>query len=196
MIQMSNMKRIGLREVTGATVLSGALRGADLLALLLREGATEPPAPQPTFLDFTGIEAATASFLRESIVAYRDIVRARRDSLIYPVIANANESVREDLAELLKSRGGVLMTCDLADDGTVSNPSIIGRLESKQQLTFDFVRKRGETDASELKQEFGENESVVATAWNNRLASLVALGLITESSFGRSKRYKPLLQGL
>ena len=39
-------------------------------------------------------------------------------------------------------------------------------------------------------------DMVGATAWNNRLSSLAALGLIIEMSLGRTKRYKPLLQGL
>jgi hypothetical protein len=171
------------------------LRGQDLLARLLREVAIEPASPEPLFLDFTGIEVATASFLRESILAFRDIVRGRR-SMIYPVIVNANDAVREDLMELVKSRGGVLLTCQLADDGTVSDPRLIGDLDPKQQLTFDLVRQRGETDAGELMRECGANETVGSTAWNNRLSSLVALGLIIELSYGRTKRYKPLLQGV
>jgi hypothetical protein len=190
------MPRISISQTTsGATVLSGALRGQDLLGHLLRATAAEPTSPQPVFLDFMGIDVATASFLRESVLAFRDIVRGRR-TLIYPVVANASEAVIEELNELVKSRGGVLMTCQLADDDTVSNPSLIGQLDPKQQLTFDLVRRRGETDAMELMREFGGSEEVGSTAWNNRLSSLVALGLVIEMSFGRTKRYKPLLQGL
>ena len=166
-----------------------------MLTHLLRATAVEPTSPQPIFLDFTGIDVATASFLRESVLAFRDIVRGRR-SVIYPIVANAGEAVKEELDELVKSRGGVLMTCELGDDGTVSNPSLIGQLDPKQQLTFDLVRQRGETDAMELMRDFGGSEDVGSTAWNNRLSSLVALGLVIEMSFGRTKRYKPLPQGL
>jgi hypothetical protein len=45
-------------------------------------------------------------------------------------------------------------------------------------------------------RECGTKETVGSTAWNNRLSSLVALGLIIELSYGRTKRYKPLLQGV
>lgn len=190
------IKRVPISHVApGSPILSGALRGQDLLARLLREVAIEPASPEPLFLDFIGIEVATASFLRESVLAFRDIVRGRR-SMIYPVIVNANDAVREDLTELVKSRGGVLLTCQLADDGTVSDPRLIGDLDPKQQLTFDLVRQRGETDAGELMRECGTKETVGSTAWNNRLSSLVALGLIIELSYGRTKRYKPLLQGV
>jgi hypothetical protein len=190
------MKRILIPEVASGPVLSGALRGQELLAKLLREVAAEPPSPQPLFLDFKGIDSATASFLRESVLAFRDMVRGRR-STIYPVIANASEPVQEDLRELVRSRGGVLLACRLAEDGTISEPRLIGDLDPKQQLTFDLVRKRGETDAVELMREHGANEPVGSTAWNNRLSSLVALGLVIEEiSSGRTKRYRPLLQGV
>lgn len=183
------------QAVPGSSILSGALRGQDLLTKLMRAAAMEPVSPQPLFLDFTGIEVATASFLRESVLAFRDIVRGRR-SMFYPVIANVSEAVHEEFVELVKSRGGVLMTCMLADDETVTEPGLIGQLDPKQQLTFDLVRQRGETDALELMREFGKSEEVGSTAWNNRLSSLVSLGLIVELSTGRTKRYKPLLQGL
>ena len=197
MSHVNNMiRRVRIAEATPGPVLSGALRGQGLLAKLLPEVAVEPNAPQALFLDFSGIEAATASFLRESVLAFRDLVRNRRSN-IYPIIANADEAVREDLAELVKSRGGVLLTCQLAQDGTASDPRVIGDLDPKQQLTFDLVRKRGETDAAELMREHGANEPVGSTAWNNRLSSLVGLGLIIEDmSSGRTKRYRPVLQGV
>jgi len=189
------MKRILISELTPGPALSGALRGQELLAKLLPEAAAEPPSPQPLFLDFNGIDSATASFLRESVLVFRDMVRSRR-STIYPVIANASELVQEDLKELVRSRGGVLLTCRLADDDSVSEPGMIGDLDPKQQLTFDLVRERGQTDAMELMREHGASELVGATAWNNRLSSLAALGLlIEEMSTGRTKRYRPLLMG-
>ena len=190
------MKRVLISELSPGPVLSGALRGQELLAKLLPEAAAEPPSPQPLFLDFKGIDSATASFLRESVLVFRDMVRGRR-STIYPVIANASELVQEDLQELVRSRGGVLMTCRLSDDGSVSEPGMIGDLDPKQQLTFNLVRERGQTDALELMRDFGASEPVGSTAWNNRLSSLVALGvLIEEMSTGRTKRDRPLWIGV
>jgi len=45
-------------------------------------------------------------------------------------------------------------------------------------------------------REYGEREGVKQTAWNNRLVSLAALGLIVEITQGRAKRYKPLFEGV
>lgn len=187
--------KIDLLEVCGSPVLAGALNGRTALGRLLEATATEAGAPEPVFLDFSGIEVATASFLRESVLTFRDIVRGRH-SHYYPIVANPDELVQDELIELLKPRGGVLMTCILADDGTVTNPVPLGELDPKQRMTFDLVLQRGETDAGALMREFGESERVKhTTAWNNRLASLAALGLVIEQSQGRAKRYRPLFEG-
>lgn len=187
--------KINLLEVCGSSVLAGALNGRTALGRLLEATATEADKPEPVFLDFSGIEVATASFLRESVLAFRDIVRGRR-SHYYPVIANPDESVQDELIELLRPRGGVLMICTLADDGTVTGAAPLGELDPKQRMTFDLVLQRGETDAAALMREFGESEGVKhTTAWNNRLASLAALGLVIEQSQGRAKRYRPLFEG-
>jgi hypothetical protein len=195
MRHVNNVNRVSILDATSGTVLSGALRGQQLLAKLLSILANEPAGPEAVFLDFAGIEAATASYLRESILAFRDMARARRSN-IYPVVANANEIVYEDLSEVVRARGGVLLTCVLNAKGQVSEPRVIGELDPKQQLTFNLVKELGSTDAVTLREHSGET-SVVPTAWNNRLAALVGLGLIVEdASSGRTKRYRPLLQGI
>lgn len=184
--------KIDLQNLCGSPVLAGALSGRTALNRLLEETAGEPARPEPVFLDFSGIDVATASFLRESVLAFRDIVRGRR-SAFYPVVANANEVVRDELMELLRPRGDVLMTCTLTDDGTVLDAAPLGDLDPKQGLTFDLVRQHGETDAGALMRDYGESEGLKhTTAWNNRLAALAARGLIIEQSYGRAKRYRPI----
>ena len=164
-----------------------------MFAKLIKQANPQPAHPEPIFLDFLNVEVATASYLRESVLAFRDFVRGKR-SMLYPVIANANEEIREELLMLAASSGDAIMSCLLSSDGKVSNPALIGSLDPKQQLAFDLVNQRGETDASELMRDFGEGLRR-ATGWNNRLASLAALGVIIEVSQGRSKRYRPVLAG-
>jgi hypothetical protein len=187
--------RVALQQIGHDKVLAGALNGKAALMGLLEATMSEPTEPEPLFLDFAGVEVATASFLRESILAFRDIVRRRRSNF-YPVVANPNEAVRDELLELVRVRGDVLMTCVLDEVGTVVSTAAVGNLDPKQQVTFDLVRQHGETDAAELMRVYGETEGLThATAWNNRLASLVTLGLIVETSMGRAKRYRPLFSG-
>ncbi len=187
--------KIDLKATCGTPFLAGALNGRAALNQLLTATANEPDGPALVFLDFDGVEIATASFLRESVLAFRDIIRGRR-SQYYPVIANANVYVRDELVELLGTRGDVLMTCGLEEGGFVTNVAPIGELDPKQRLTFDLVHEHGETDAGALMRNYGQSEGLKhTTAWNNRLASLAALGLIVEESQGRTKRYRPLFEG-
>lgn len=187
--------KIDLQDLCGSPVLAGALSGRTALNRLLELTAQEPASPEPVFLDFSRIEVATASFLRESVLAFRDVIRGRR-SAFYPVLANANDVVRDELMELLRPRGDVLMACVTSDDGTVSDAVPVGELDPKQRLTFDLVHQHGETDAGALMRSYGESEGLKhTTAWNNRLAALAARGLVVEQSHGRAKRYRPLFEG-
>ena len=187
--------KINIAKLFERTVLAGALNGRKALNLLLERTMDEPDCPEPAFLDFSEVEVATASFLRESIIAFRDVIRGRR-SKFYPVVANANDVVRDELIELLQQRGDVVMTCTLENDEYVRDAAPLGQLDPKQLLTFDLVCQLGETDAGALMRDYGESEGVKhATAWNNRLATLAALGLVIEKSQGRAKRYRPLFKG-
>lgn len=183
---------VNIAQLAGGPVLSGAPSGRQLYAKLVEALPPEPSSPHPLFLDFENIEVATASFLRESILAFRTFVRGRKSNL-YPALANATAGVIDEIVELVHPRGDVIMTCTIDDNGKVIRARYIGQLDPMQQLTFDLVNKYGETTASKLMEI--ENGHVKATAWNNRLASLSNLGLICEESHGRMKTYKPLFGG-
>lgn len=186
--------KILMQDLEGKQVLAGAIQGQKAWMKLIEHTRQEPEQPEPVFLDFKGIDVATASYLREAVLNFRNTVRQRRSNF-YPIIANANAAVIEELNVLLDPRGDVLMLCALNEDGEAQEPQLLGRLDPKQRFTFDLVHERGETDASELMQEHGDKEGVKQTAWNNRLAALAGLGLIVELSQGRNKRYRPLLAG-
>ncbi len=188
--------RVSMEEIGQGNVLAGAMNGKTGLARLLERVGVEPETPQPFLLDFREVDVATASFLRESVVAFRDMIRGR-DSHYYPVVANANDSIRDELLVLARARGDAFMTCNVANDGKISRAALIGNLEAKQRMTFDLVNEYGETDAGELMRQYGKREKTRhATAWNNRLSALASLGLIVEMRQGRLKRYRPLLQGV
>lgn len=180
---------LDIAEFAGVNILSGAPSGRQLYVKLIEALGDEPRTPEPLFLDFGRIEVATASYLRESVLAFRTFVRGRKSNF-YPAVANANADVIDELVELLHPRGDVLMVCVVDDDGTVLRCRYVGKLDPMQQLTFDLVNREGETTAVRLMEI--ENSQVKATAWNNRLASLSSLGLICEQSRGRTKSYKPI----
>jgi hypothetical protein len=153
-----------------------------------------PPDPTLLYLDFAHIEVATTSFLRDSVVAFRNHARSHLGT-VYPVIANAGAGVREELHEFLRSRGDALVACMLDAQERPSHPEVIGQLDGKQLATLRAVIVAAETDAVELGKEFPAEE-IGTTAWNNRLAALSAKGLLIETSAGRAKRYRPVLENL
>lgn len=181
---------VSLKGLANNTVLSGAVNGKRLLGQLLAS-VDEPTEPTPLFLDFTGIEVATASFLRESVVRFRDLMRVKRSTL-YPVVANADESIVDELSVLMGANGDAMMCCCLDDQGHVTSATLIGSLDPKQRLTFELINRLGETDAGTLMREHSKDEVIKQTAWNNRLAMLASLGLVIELPQGRAKRYRPL----
>jgi len=178
-----------IASLAGTTILSGAPSGRDLYAKLIALLPDEPEGPELILLNFGDVAVATASFLRESVLAFRTFVRGRKSNF-YPVVTNASASVIDEIFEVVHPRGDVLMTCATDQDGLLLRCRPIGKLDPMQQLTFDLVNSYGATSASKLMEI--ETGAVKATAWNNRLASLSNLGLIFEQSRGRAKIYRPI----
>jgi len=175
-------------------VLAGAGNGKVAFASLIRHTTQEPQRPAPLFLDFKDVEVATASFLRESVFALKLYLRAVRSNF-YPVATNPNETVYDELIMVANALGDAIVSCILGSDDDVSDVGLIGQLEPKQQQTFELVNELKIADASCLMRLYGAAEQTKATtAWNNRLASLAAKGLILEFSRGRAKYYQPLLE--
>lgn len=182
---------IQIGELVGKKVLTGATHGRNLCTKLLERIDRYPSEPKHLLLDFGGVDVATASFLRECVLEFRDTVRRRWPEL-YPVVANANEDIVEELRILTEPYGDVLALCSIGEDGRPERFVLLGELDPKQKVTLDLVTKLGEADAAMLMTESPETEQVGRTAWNNRLASLTKLGLLMESTHGRSKRYRPV----
>lgn len=184
--------RLDVAELAGLSILSGAPSGRELFGKLVAMLPPEPDTPELLFLDFGKVQVATASFLRESVLQFRDFVRGRKSNL-YPVVANAASDIIDEIFELVQPRGEVIMTCNIGDDGAVVRSRHIGKLDPMQKVTFDLVNSQGETTASKLVE--SQSGDIKATAWNNRLASLSNLGLISEQAQGRAKTYRPLFSG-
>jgi hypothetical protein len=178
--------------VDGDRILTGAQPGRQLFSQLVANapGSNEP---EPGFLDFSGIEVATSSFLRESVIAFRDYARSTLPNL-YPVVANAAEAVAEELTFFLRHRSDALWACDLNEDGVPRNARLLGELDDVQRATFDLVLELGAASAPSLAAASGVGSGVGPTAWNNRLTNLAARGLLIERRGGKTKTFAPVLE--
>lgn len=183
--------RVSIRELMdGEDTLFGVPAGRACLSRLIEETA-EPDSPALLYLDFAGIAAATVSFLREGPLAFRELLGTRSSNL-YPVFANLALAVADSLQDYLDRTGDAVFACELGPDEVPEKARLIGRLEAKQRLAFDAVRRRREATASQLAE--GEEDEVGVTAWNNRLAGLVAKRLLVEVRHGRSKTFRLALE--
>jgi hypothetical protein len=176
----------------GQTILSGVQSGRKLFAQLVARAA--PPSQEEiAFLDCTGVIVATGSFLRESILAFRDYARSTLPHL-YPVVANPAEAVIEELDFLLKHRKDALWICERDPQGQVDKARIIGELDAAHRATFELVAALRTASAPDLANR-GDN-AIGPTAWNNRLAYLASRGLLIERRAGKSKTFTPVLETL
>lgn len=175
-----------LREFTAEfPTLTGVDRARLLLAKLIAWTAHESPKGT-LIIDFTGIADASASFLREAILAFRDYVRAYQPEL-FPVLANIAASVREELDTLLKARGEAMPACRIDDAGKAVDADIVGALEPSLSQTLDMIRARGPLALSDLPEE------TKATTWSNRLASLIRQGFIVPIPEPNKRLYRYVL---
>jgi hypothetical protein len=179
------------KTADGESILAGSRAGKRLFGRLV-EIIVPVRAAVPLYLDFVGIEAATASYLRESIVALNSYNLSRNNNL-FVVAANAEDPVEEELEFCLKAQNGIMLSCSLGDRNQVSKVRLLGSLDSKLEPAFSYVYENGEGDAATIWQHFREQEPIKINAWNNRLAALSALGVVIEEARGRGKYYRPVV---
>ena len=183
---------LSLKGFANNGVLAGSIEGQKVFRELL-QNTPAPTKPEVVFVDFSGVDVATTSFLRDGILAYRNHVRSTQP-LLYPVCANLSSRVHEELQSFLQERNDALVACRLGEGGQVSDVELIGQIDGKQGVALRGVLDLGESDAPGLRTHVAEE--VAATAWNNRLVALVEKGILIEVSSGRNKRYRPVLEGL
>jgi len=183
---MNSLTVLALRDFTAEfPSLTGVARARHLLAKLIAWTADE--APKGTLvLDFTGIADASASFLREAILAFRDYVRAYQPD-VFPVLANIADTVREEFDTLLKARGEAMPACRLDAGDKPVEATIIGVLEPSLSQTLDMIRDRGQLALGDLPTE------TKSTTWSNRIASLIRQGFVVPIPEPNKRVYRYVL---
>src|SRR4051794_24321449 len=135
--------KLDLSEIVhGENVLAGAAYGAVVQSQFVAR-VRSLTAPTVVALNFLGISVATGSFLRESVLGFRDYCRRSQPNLS-PVVANPNDKVLEELRVLLVPRREALVCCVLGTDDRPASARVEGVLEEKQIITLDAVLAAGE----------------------------------------------------
>lgn len=182
-----------LTSSTGSTTLAGSAMGRQMLAKLIE--ITKPVAePTLAFLDFADVDIATGSFLREAVMGFRDFCR-NAAGMIYPVVANANAAIEEELATYLRGRNDAIWACTLDADDAANNPHILGELDAGQMNTIHLIAEHHPISAPELAK-LRPDDKIGTTAWNNRLATLSAKGILKEERHGKTKLFSPVMEAI
>jgi len=185
--------QIFIKKLAGNTpVLSGFARGSLLLGKLT-ETVQIKEEPTAVYLDFQGVEVATSSYLRAGVLGFRDYCVKQRLN-IFPIVANANSEIVEELRIALEGRNDAVVVCNVGKNGRVSEKRIVGSLDEKQRRTLDLVAQEGKVDAQTLEKNYKKVEPIGATGWNNRLANLAEKALLIESRRGRGKEYRFVME--
>jgi len=177
-----------LRLARGNDVLAGSSAGRRMCNSLW--DIAKASKPGLFIVDCSGVSVATSSFLREGIVAFRNLVRRERSDL-YPVLSNLTADVEEEFVALLNQMGEAFWVFDVGR-GIVKKYRLIGRIDPKLKETLELIEKGQGYDAATLWKSTNSTESVGVTAWNNRLANLSKQGLVFESKVGKQKYFHPL----
>src|SRR3546814_12137541 len=137
---------------------------------LFRSIEKTKPVAQPTlaFLDFAEVDIATGSFLREAVMGFRDFCR-NAAGMIYPVVANANPILEEELATYLRGFNDAICSCTLPADAPANKPHILGDMAAGQLINIQLITDHHHLYAPARSKEQRAGNECVSTlcAWRS-----------------------------
>ncbi len=173
-------KRVFLREVTDRASLAG--RPAALLDRPKIEEAALAKASDGGWVvvDFEGIAVMTASYFDAGLWPLWGVVpRDRGLDALHPVLANIGQDVIDDVAIGLREHGGAAWVL------TGDAPRLIGKVDDGTRRLLAALEQREPATAADLEG----LDSIVRTAWSNRLAALYDQRLVRRQKDGKRLLY-------
>lgn len=158
-------------------------------------------------LDFAGIEDATPSYIKATVLALHQCGRLYAEELshseavelgsqVHPFnivvcLLNASEPVQLCVHEVFSLRGlGVLNGVSIPED-RLDRAVLLGRLDPKVEHTLLVTAPLPNFSAPELSVHV-VSEQLSVNGWNNRLAELHRHRLIRRRTEGRTLRFFPI----
>lgn len=173
--------------------LTGAITGeahAQQVRKLVQKAA--PAEREAVILDFTGVESASASYLKRLLNPFF-LPAGEREALkqeIAPIAISINHAdLHEDLEDYLNGKERVLILADIVNGRPRFN-KLLGRLDGAAAETFAELRKLKQSTAAALYARH-RDKTTNQTAWNNRLVQLVDMRIARRSREGRFWVYQP-----
>jgi hypothetical protein len=197
--------------IAGPPVASGARTGENH-ARLMREQIKRVEFGDEgllVFLDFTGIEVATASYIVKTVLWLTmcgrmhagALKKAEQRSLdatveplnVFPVVLGANDDIQQEIDEVFARRGLACLIAEGIQNGGIAVGAVRGTVEPMIARTIRALGGVLEVTAEDLHAKCpGENVNV--TAWNNRLSELIRIRLARRRRQGKFWMYQPLAE--
>jgi hypothetical protein len=184
---MHQIKLPMLHSATGA-ILAGKNIGKQI-ALRNLTDLTIPQAPTIIELNFFGVDIATASFLSEAVVKFRNHVR-RSSPFGYFIVTHLSEVVQEELDDYLTLLGDAMPAAP-SSNFNASAVEVLGTLEPGLEYALRCIREKSHVCPRDLHREEAI-EKLSQTTWYNRVKQLAIKGFVIETTNGRSKRYSAI----
>lgn len=180
--------------------LAGATFGGELLARVVEQLDTTGTSHVPLVVfDFTGIESASASFLKALVFGLlpaptRDSSDQRNRVEAFPVVLGMQQLVREELVDYLGLAGRAAVEALSLQGEELLSARLLGHLDEALHRTLVALLRKGAATATELHAESGGKINI--TAWNNRLADLYVKRLARRRRQGKQWIYEPIAREL
>ena len=191
----------------GESLCFGATMGQKHLAPLVEELRKEPNESRVVLLDYAGIEAVNASYVKATAlwllrcgVAHADIEDGRVRSApagleafnVFPVGLNPSAEVREEFDALLRSERLPFLIAEASDGDRIVKAVQMGHLEAALEETLTALARERRATASELCERHPRKPPIKPSAWSNRLSEMHRLRVVRREREGRQWFYVSL----
>lgn len=183
-------------EFAGATL--GEQHIAPLLDVIQGGEFAEPPG-KLVVLSFSGVNSATASYIKATVLALYAKAGAKPagsdlagepEQHFFPVVCDLNDEVSEGIQEVFESRRLFCLEATAMTGDVVEHANVFGAPDAHQIETLLALQELGRATSSELKDHVGSRIST--TGWNNRLYDLYRLRLVRRFKRDRQWVYEPV----
>ena len=103
---------------------------------------------------------------------------------VYPVLANANESILDEIVFVLESSGNLIW--HLQEEQGKSSARLLGQPDSYDRDLFDLILRSGSLSARDLH---ANDSSIGVTAWSTRLSQHHHNRLLRRAKLGKQQIY-------
>lgn len=191
----------------GESLCFGATMGQKHIAALVDELRKAPDTSRVVLLDFTGIEAVNASYVKATALwllrcgtAHADIEDGRSRSApigleafnVFPVLLSPTADVREEFDALLRSERLPFLVAEASEGDCIVRAVQVGHLEAAIEETLIALARERRATASELCERYPCKPPIKPSAWSNRLSEMHRLRMARREREGRQWFYVSL----